>query len=248
MSIIKFYTRNILETGTVTVTGTPDTGFPVARLYDRDINLYWKDTVTEAKTFHVDQGGSDDKDVDFLAIPKHNFDGKTISWQYSENDADWDDAVAPWVQDGNDQIVKTLGTALNKRYWQVLVSSIANPYCSEIIMSYGYEFKLDWSNKPQGSKISNVEWRPTIGGLERSTKYGDRKRSRDFDLFMRPTPGYNDYNNFQSAMEDLDELSRPFFLKDHQGNYYLCRLDGDPREDYLNEGLTSIPISVIEMI
>ena len=40
---IKFYPYNILEFGTVTVTGDPDSGYPESRLYDRAISLYWKD-------------------------------------------------------------------------------------------------------------------------------------------------------------------------------------------------------------
>ena len=53
------YTNNILESGTLTVSGTADTGFPESRLYDRSISLYWKDTITEAKYFTVDQGVAD---------------------------------------------------------------------------------------------------------------------------------------------------------------------------------------------
>ena len=83
---ITLYTRNILETGAVTVTGTPDTGFPVSRLYDRSIDFYWKDTVTEAKDFKIDQGASGNLAVDALIIDKHNFNGIDLKLQYSTDD------------------------------------------------------------------------------------------------------------------------------------------------------------------
>ena len=126
---ITLYTRNILETGTVTVTGTPDTGYPESRLYDRCISLYWLDTVTEAKNFVVDQGASGNLAVDFLAIEKHNFNGEDMQWQWSTDNfaADINDAVTDWTQGDNNQIIKTLGSDLTKRYWRVTVTSMANP-------------------------------------------------------------------------------------------------------------------------
>ena len=89
MAKLTLYTRNILETGTVTMTGTPDSGYPLSRLYDRSKNFYWKDTVTEAKTLLVDQGASNILDVDFLAIVSHNFDALALSWDYSADNAAW---------------------------------------------------------------------------------------------------------------------------------------------------------------
>ena len=75
MSNITLYTRNIFETGTVTVTGTPDTGYPESRLHDRCISLYWKDTIIGGKNFLVDQGAAGNVSVNFLVIDKHNFNG-----------------------------------------------------------------------------------------------------------------------------------------------------------------------------
>ena len=41
---VKIWPYNILETGTVVVSGTPDSGYPATRLFDRSINLLWKVT------------------------------------------------------------------------------------------------------------------------------------------------------------------------------------------------------------
>jgi len=120
-SKIKLFTRNILETGTFTVTGDADSGYPEARLHDREISLYWKDASADKVQFIVDQGTSLVA-VDSLIINGHDFDGYYMAWQYSDNSFYWVDAVEKWTQDGNSQIVKTLTTALTKRYWRVVLS------------------------------------------------------------------------------------------------------------------------------
>jgi len=90
-------------------------------LHDRDISLYWKDASADKVQFFVDQGASPVA-VDSLIINGHDFDGSYMAWQYSDNGFYWIDAVTRWIQDGNSQIVKTLTTALTKRYWRVVLS------------------------------------------------------------------------------------------------------------------------------
>ena len=244
MAKIKLYTRNILEEGTVTVTGTADTGYPESRLYDRAISLYWKDTVTEAKTFKVDQGASGNELVDFLAISKHNFNSEDITWEYSTNDADWDDAVIGWTQGDNNQVIKTLPAALTKRYWRMTVTSMENPQCSEIFMSYGYEFQVDFIQNPIADEIPNVQWNQTVGGSERSTKLGDKRRSRTYAFFLDST----DLTNFRATMDDLDNYSKPFYFKDHESNYWMARLVGVPSESFITEGHVTMTVKFIEML
>ena len=249
MARIKLYTRNALEDGTVTVTGTPDTGYPEARLYDRAISFYWKDTVTEAKTFHVDQGASGGEAVDALIIDKHNFNGEDMTWQYSTNDADWTNAVTPWTQGDNNQIVKTLSTALTKRYWRVTVTSMENPQCSEIFMSYGYEFMVDFVENPQAGDEPNVVWEQSVGGLERSTKLGGARKIRTYALFLENN---NDdritLTDFRAALADLDEYAYPFYFKDHEGNYWLARILSLSRESFISEGHVQRTLEVIEIL
>ena len=121
MAKIKLYTRNILETGTFTVTADADSGYPEARLHDRDISLYWKDASADNVIFSVDQSSSPVA-VDALITNGHDFDGKYMAWQYSDNGFYWIDAVTRWTQSGNSQIVKILATALTKNYWRVVLS------------------------------------------------------------------------------------------------------------------------------
>jgi len=244
-SSITLYTRNILESATVIVTGTPDTGFPESRLYDRCINLFWKDTITEAKTFLCNQATA--LAVDFLAIEKHNFNGEDMQWQWSTDDfcADTNDAVDDWNQGDNLRIIKTLDTALTKDDWRVMVSSMENPKCGEIFMSYGRSFDVASDPGPLLDELDNVRWNRTVGGIERGTKLGDERRIREYTLLLDST----DLAAFRAAMDELNSYSRPFYIKDADGEYWLCKLQAVPKEEPNSvDTLTRTRIIVIEML
>ena len=241
---ITLFTKNLLEDGTVTVTGTPDTGFPESRLYDRAVSLYWKDTATAAYTFHVDQGAAISDDIDFLAIEKHNFDGEDMQWQWSTDDAAWSDAATDWTQSGNAQIIKTIGSALNKRYWRVTVSSLSNPQCSEIFMSEGLTLDLLYSPGPSGKHVSNIRWQRSMGGLERSTKKGARRRQRAYPMFLSAA----ELTSLRAAFDNLDELRKPFYIKDHEDDYWMARLMDDPTENWDNISNKHITLNLIEQL
>jgi len=244
MASITFYPRNLLEYGTVTVTGTADTGFPESRLYDRAISLFWKDTVTEAKTFHVDQGATDNIPIDFLAIAKHNFYDEDIAWQWSTDDSNWNDAVTGWTQGDNRQIIKTISTALTKRYWRVTVTSMENPKCSEIFMSLGYSFELKQNPIPRKTDIDNIQWNRSVGGLSRSTKRGAKRKSRNYSFLLSSSQ----LTNFETVISFIDDYAYPFYIKDHDGNYWLARFVDIPVFTLIDSSYTQVTVNLIELL
>lgn len=244
--MVTFYPYNILESGTVIVTGGPDDGFPESRLYDRAVSLFWKDTITEAKNFVVDQGVSGNLAVDFLAIHRHNFSGIAMQWQYSSDNfaGDINDAVTDWNQGDNNQIVKTLGSPITQRYWQVTLASMANPQCGEIYMSKGYSFNALREGNPTGRDIDNVRWQRTVGGIERSSKFGDKRKTRTYSFWLSAS----EYADFLAVKGYLDEYSKPFYFKDHAGSYYLAKLEETPHEDFNHNTHTLVTLSIVEQL
>lgn len=234
---------NILESGIVSVTGDPDAGFPEARLFDRSIDFLWKRTATAAVTVGVNQA-ADPLPVDFLAVAAHNFAGRNLAWQYSDNGLDWTDAVAGWTQADDGLIVRTLPAPLNHPYWQLLVSSMTNPQCAEVFMGPGFAFSVQARNPPGGRDLDNVQWNRTVGGSERSTKFGDRRRRREYSLFLSP----DESAQFDDAIGYLDQYSRPFFLADHTGQTYLARIDGVPDISWDHKTHTHISINLLELL
>lgn len=243
---VTFYPHNILESGTVAVTGDPDDGFPESRLYDRAVSLFWKDTITEAKNFVVDQGVASNLAVDFLAMHRHNFSGAAMQWQYSNDNfsGDINDAVTDWNQGDNNQIIKTLSSPVTQRYWQVTLASMANPQCGEIFMSRGYSFNAIREQNPTGRDIDNVRWNKTVGGIERSTKFGDKRKTRTYSFWLSAA----EYADFLTVKGYLNDYAKPFYFKDHAGNYYLAKLEGTPDEDFNHNTHTLIMLSIVEQL
>lgn len=245
MSAVTLYTRNLLETGAVAVTGE-DSGFPATRLHDRSIALFWRYTTAGAVEFKVDQGAEGTEAVDFLVVARHNFSGKNMAWQYSADDfaADIHDAVPGWSQADNLAIVHTLPAPVTARYWRVTVETMTDPRCSEIFMGYGLALEIKSRPNPSGRRVSNVQWTQTVGGQERSTKLGDLRRQRSFPLFL----GSAELAALRGALDALDEYSRPLYLTDDEGATWLCRLMDDPLENFDHKSHTHVTLNVIEML
>ena len=238
---IKIFSSNILEDGTVTVTGE-DSAYPATRLHDRSRNLYWRYSATGALTFHVDQGATGNVGVDAMAIIGHNFDGEDMQWQYSDNDSDWYDAVTDWTQSGNADIVKTLGSPATHRYWRVTVSSMTNPLCGEIWMSEGYSFDIARKPDPFHSYRDNVRWSESIGGQVRSIKFGESGSEWSYSLRL------SSLTDIDSIVSDLDGFSLPFFFKDKDSNYSMGRFFPLPAKDFFDNTYSQVDVHIIEML
>ena len=245
MSTINLYTRNLLETAAVSVTGE-DAGFPATRLYDRAISLFWRYTAAGAVEFKADQGADGNQAVDLLAIARHNFGGQDMAWQYSSDDfgIDIHDAVPGWIQPDHLPIALTLAAPITARYWRVTVGSMSDPRCSEIFLGAGLSLEIKSRPNPNRRLVSNVQWTQTVGGQERSTKLGDRRRQRSLPLFLDPAG----LDALRNGLEALDEYSQPFFLQDEDGAAWLCRLLDDPLENFDHKTHTHLTLNVIEML
>lgn len=240
---ITIYPANILESGILSVTGDPDAGFPEARLCDRSIDFLWKRTATAATVVAVDQA-ADPLPVDFLAVAAHNFSGRELAWQYSDNGSDWNDAVPGWTQADDGLIVQALAAPATHDFWRLTVSIMDNPQCAEILMGPGYRFDVQAPSPPGGRRLDNVAWNRTVGGSERSTKFGDTRRRREYSLFLSP----DEYVQFEVATAFLDEYSRPFFLTDHNGQTWLARFDGVPDIAWDHKTHTHVYLAMLEML
>jgi hypothetical protein len=247
---ITFYPYNILELGSFGATDfgdtplTPDTGYPESRLYDRVISLFWKYTGTTGAYFVVDQSAITALAVNFLAISKHNFGSdKYMQWQYSDDGNTWYDYITDWTQTDNNQIIKTEVTPLTKDYWRVALTTIANPQCSEIFMSRAYSFNALREEHPAGRHVSNVKWARTIGGESRSTKFGEKKRVRDYTIWMSSS----EWADFETVLSYLNDYSYPFYFKDHEGDYYMAHFEEEPEFDFNHNEYTMVKCKIIEI-
>ncbi len=250
MARITLFTENILEDATVSVTGDADSGYPEDRLSDRDLNLYWRRTggVSGEIDIIVDRGG-ESGEVGFLAVEKHNMSGETWRLQYSGDNfvVDVNNAVTPWVQEDYGQVIRIIDPAIESEYWRLKISGeVVDPQCSEVFMSKGLELKVRFDENPEGVDRANVIWQDQVGGIERSTKKGDKRRVRKYATLLDETN--SEITNFKAAMANLDNYSKPFYIKDHEGDYWMCRLVEPPTQLWATEGFILMSIRIIEKL
>jgi len=223
MSLLIACYKNILESGTVTLSaGTEDSDYPLYRVYDRDIGMVFKITAAVTMEIKVDQGASGNIAIDQLLIPEgHNLDGMTLDWQYSDNDTAYTPAVSQWVQSGSGLINKSLSSAAH-RYWKFIITTPASvPQIAEIFMTPAYTWERNPS-RPAGpfDDRFNVERMEDAGGHVRFLEHGDSRRYRNYQL---PRAVSGQRTNIE-ALYDAWAGKKPFWIKDHEGNWIFGEL------------------------
>ena len=147
--------------------------------------------------------------------------------------ADINDAVTDWTQGDNDQIVKEMVSAQTKQYWRVLVSAMDVVRCSEMYMSLGYEFSIKIDPLPTLGDIPNIEKVPSVGGMNRTIKQGEKKRFRSYGLKLTSAQ----LTQWQTVVSYLNDYSKDFFIKDHKDEVWLANFTQVPQEVHYGENI-----------
>lgn len=240
---IHFVPYNLFElANAISITGDGDSGYPETRLYDRAKNLYWQRTATAAQTYKLDMGAGNTAEADILIVSGHNWNGETVDWQHDDDDSGYTNVVSQFSATTAD-ILQTVGTPVDDRYHQVVVSSMDNPRAAEICIGLRYSFDADRSGPPAIGDAANVEWRKLIDGYSRSVKYGPAKKTFSYTLMLDAT----DLASFIEMCGYLEGFSLPFWFVDHLGAAYLVRFDGPPAKSYMQENNTQIQVNLVEI-
>lgn len=239
---IKIYPFNFFDQAT-SISGSPseDTGYPAKRLYDSSKAFQWK--YTGSGNMILDGTATSVLLTDFIC-EDHNFSGGTI---YIDKyvDPDWVN-VHTISQSDNDQIVESFSESSSAR-WRITVSGTTNPQATEWYLTKGYAFDILTEPSPSMQEIARVEWFETYGGSERSIKYGEPRRTYEYELYLTQS----ELASFNTAMDYLDGYLKPFYFKDHLGNYVIVRLIDIPRIDYEQTAggyFARIDLSLIEVL
>ncbi|MBW1666711.1 MAG: hypothetical protein JRJ66_01430 [Deltaproteobacteria bacterium] len=220
MSSIYLLYRNILERSTVTVT-SEDSDYPKWRLHDRDVGKKYKGTSIANHTIHIDQGASVQYDVDTLIIPDgHNlYGGAQLDWEYSTDDSSWYDMVTAWAG-ASGQIAKEAASAQNKRYWRLVMTSLAaNPEIPELWMGRRVELQdvIAWGYL-DGLR-GNVQREDSLSGRPFFLERGEEREYRNYVCKLRSSSVAADLEAFFTHSR-----GKPFWLKDLDGNWYFMSL------------------------
>ena len=112
-------------------------------------------------------------------------------------------------------------------------------------MGLGKTFDLMFTPSAKVGHEVNVSWRATIGGPERSTRFGLKRKTRSYGLFL---DNDTDLATLRTALDYLDDFSKPFYLKDHEDGYWLCRFAPHPGESWDNPDASKVVLNVLEML
>ena len=212
MSKIITYVKNILETGTVTVSPVENASYPAYRLYDRHIGRSFKfGSIVNPSTIVVDQGATGNIEIDTIIIPNgHNLDGLVLTLSHSPDNNAWTQADQ-WTQSGSGAIQRTF-TAITKRYWKLSIASpSAAPALYELFLTKSYT----WGRNPEEIDRGvysefNILRLQDSGGRPRFIEMGSSRKYREYSLYK-----INDTH--RTAIEDLNDNwagKKPFWLKD----------------------------------
>lgn len=136
--------HNILETGTVTVTGE-ESDHPKENLYDGFTHKYWKPTSSGTNYITVDTGSA--AAVDYFGIYAHNLFsvGGSIQLQSSPDNIVWTNESDAYAPSGTEPFVVSTGRD-SFRYWRLKVVSTGVPQIG--VAMIGERLELPRSMRP----------------------------------------------------------------------------------------------------
>jgi hypothetical protein len=246
--LIKIMYRNILETGTVSVT-TEDTSFPKYRLYDRDIGLLFKATAYASPfAINVDQGASNIYEVDRLIIPEgHNLNNLACSLRYSTDNFGSDDHEAiGWTQ-GDALLIDKTFTAQAKQYLKLNITAperiIEMPECY-LTKAYIFARNPSWGFG-YGNK-RNIAREESLSGYIQKTKWGEPRIHQRYDL----TRISDAQRAALKAWDDHCEGSKSFYIEDILGTLLFAELVQNELGEFKaeSEGRWGLSFEVMEVL
>ena len=112
----------------------------------------------------------------------------------------------------------------------------------------GHSFSTQKSMEPQRSDIPNVTWKKTVSGIERSVKWGDSVRVREYRIWLECTGSPDDETTWDSFISSLSGYSATFTFVDHRGESFTARFAAPPVKvaDEVDDVL--IDVSIVEVL
>lgn len=221
MKSIAIAYKNILETGTVSVT-SEDSEFPAYRLYDRRFKRLFKGTSAVDHTIAVDQGASQDY-IDCLIIPAGHNLGGTLYWEYSFNGSSYYSFYSTIISAGN-MLYFHAAAPVTARFWRLRLTGLsAPPEIGELIMSKLYEFDATPGYGLQTGKQKNVTRIESPSGVTSYLRQGDPRGLRAYTLSPISDAERAEMETWDATWQG----TKPFFLIDHTGAMMFVELQDD---------------------
>lgn len=214
MSLIRIATANLLETASsVTDTGTPVSGYPISRLYDRNVAREYRITEDVARETII-TGGVSAISVNALMIAAgHNVGGLTYTLAKSTDGTNWTTVKTGDFAAGTGVICEEF-SATTGAHWRLTLPTNQDVTITEMLLTTIYTC-TDQADRDSSSlrKQLNVASDETTAGSERWISNGPTRRLRSYSFQNVPEAMANTIETMIDALAG----AKPFYLCDHQG-------------------------------
>jgi len=222
MSLIRLATANLLEIATsLTDTGTATTGYPIARLVDRNVAREYR-IADDADRETVATGSVSAIEVNALIIAAgHNVGGLAYTLAKSANGTDWTTVSTGNLPAGTGIIVVEFA-ATTGAHWKLTLPHAQAVIMTEMMLEKIYTFERN-PQRPSGALETrlNVTTSETAAGSARYISHGPVRRRRSYDFANASAA---EATELQSRFAALGGV-KPFFLCDHAGAWIWGNLE-----------------------
>ena len=246
MAVVKINYRNILESGTVTVT-TEDAAYPKYRLYDRDIGKLFKGTAFASPfAIVIDQGAVTSYPVNRLIIPiGHNLNGLACSLRYSTDNFSGDDHEAVGWTQGDALAIDKSFTEQTKQYWKLNVTAPATIVeMPEMFLSKDYQFQRNIKPGVGEELKRNIVRTETLSGRVRKVKLGEERYGLTFDLGPIDSTQKADLELWNASIDGV----KSFYVRDHNGVLNFMEMLNDLSFVNLTSSLWTTRFELLEVL
>jgi len=248
MSLIRLATANLLEAASsVTDTGTPTTGYPITRLYDRNVAREYRITEDVARET-IATGGVSAISINALIIAAgHNVGGLAYTLEKSANGSSWTTVSTGTLPEGAGIIVVEFA-ATTGAYWRLTLPTNQDVAMTELLLTEIYTVERNPA-RPGGALETrlNVSTEETGAGSAKYIEHGPARRRRSYEWQGPATISATMATEMKTRLDALGG-TKPFFLCDHAGVWIWGNIEEPVAPMEVAAGRFTMSMNFIEVL
>lgn len=208
------YPGNLLEVGTVTVSGA-DADFPQERLYDRDVALEYRDDANSGNR-EIQNELATARPLDtWIVPPGHNLAGVSLTLRSSTDAFVSVDVVRDTVVVADDGIIGPRSVLQYSTKWTKLraASPTSAPTLTELILSLGYPIPSPLKRRYVRAIHGNVSRFVSTTGAVWKAKRGPSRWRGEWEILATDS----ERDVVDAAFAAAEDGAKPFYLTDVEG-------------------------------
>lgn len=208
---------------TVTV-NSEDSSYPKERLYDDRLFTLYKSAATAANPTYIQTFSASNVTVDYLMIAGHDLftQGKTVTFEYSDNGAAWSTVASISFAPSDDRIIARSFTGISHKYYRLAVSGNTNQFAIGQ-MQWGqalqFPYSLQRNFDPLKERLNARSTSSQSGNIMGTVStFAERTARLKFTLLSNAFVRGTTVGNFQEFWDNHASPMKPFLFHWNPGN------------------------------